>query len=443
MNYANHLDKQMAVPIYKKTIYLFIGIIFLCGILELFSFAVYSLISKTIFSFSGIYADRQNIVFQGEKNPLKEVNNPEFEVLHPYFGFVLNPQVNSRKIKDAHFGVPINEYGFLDNASSLRKASANDLVIGIYGGSVAYYFSALGTNALIQNLKLSPRYRDKNISIARVAIGGYKQPQQLIALAYLLSLGAHYDIIINLDGFNELALPPSENMPSGVFPFFPRRWLMRVLQVPSHQRLALMGKIAWIDNNRRFTAEMFQHKPLRYSVTANILWLYLDSMLSKNSYSAQTSLAILHPDDSRYECTGPRYSFTNDIELYKDIAIQWQQSSVLMHNLCQANDVEYWHFLQPCLFDVGSKTLDEEEKRLASVPNHAYRKYTKEGYPFLRQAGELLIAKGVPFYDLSRIFRETKEQVFLDCCHLKVEANAILGRKIAEIIINQQSCVQR
>ena len=31
---------------------------------------------------------------------------------------------------------------------------------------------------------------------------GYKQPQQLMAYNYLLSLGAEFDAVINIDGYN-------------------------------------------------------------------------------------------------------------------------------------------------------------------------------------------------------------------------------------------------
>jgi len=50
---------------------------------------------------------------------------------------------------------------------------------------------------------------------------GYKQPQQLLALAYFLSLGAEYDLIINLDGYNDIVLPVTDNYNLGSTPFSP------------------------------------------------------------------------------------------------------------------------------------------------------------------------------------------------------------------------------
>jgi len=35
---------------------------------------------------------------------------------------------------------------------------------------------------------------------------GYKQPQQLLVLSYFLSIGQPFDMVMNIDGFNEVAL---------------------------------------------------------------------------------------------------------------------------------------------------------------------------------------------------------------------------------------------
>ncbi|MGV2341075.1 MAG UNVERIFIED_CONTAM: hypothetical protein LVR18_46165 [Planctomycetaceae bacterium] len=45
----------------------------------------------------------------------------------------------------------------------------------------------------------------------RLALPGYKQPQQLMALNYVLSLGGEFDAVLNIDGFNDGALSILEN----------------------------------------------------------------------------------------------------------------------------------------------------------------------------------------------------------------------------------------
>ena len=51
-----------------------------------------------------------------------------------------------------------------------------------------------------------------------------KQPQQLFKLYYLDLIGLKFDIIINLDGFNELALTLSENFAINDHLIYPRNY---------------------------------------------------------------------------------------------------------------------------------------------------------------------------------------------------------------------------
>jgi hypothetical protein len=52
--------------------------------------------------------------------------------------------------------------------------------------------------------------------VVKATIGGYKQPQQLMALNWFMALGGEFDIVINLDGFNDVALPALENVPTRI-----------------------------------------------------------------------------------------------------------------------------------------------------------------------------------------------------------------------------------
>jgi hypothetical protein len=84
----------------------------------------------------------------------------------------------------------------------------------------------------------------------KAAIGGYKQPQQLMALNYFTALGGEFDVLVNVDGFNEVALPPLENIPQ-TNPFCPRQWHLRMRMVPNQEFLATVGKIRFLDALRQ------------------------------------------------------------------------------------------------------------------------------------------------------------------------------------------------
>jgi hypothetical protein len=108
------------------------------------------------------------------------------------------------------------------------------------------------------------RFRGKEIVILSLATGGYKQPQQLMALTYLLALGAHFDLVINVDGFNEVALPAAENVPQGYSPYYPRGWQLQVGPLDMEQR-KLVGRISYQRDRRAAWAKRFLEPPWRYS----------------------------------------------------------------------------------------------------------------------------------------------------------------------------------
>jgi hypothetical protein len=143
----------------------------------------------------------------GDRGP----RNRGHHVLHPYLGFVAAPRAG------------FNRFGFPGD-DPILEAADDEINICITGGSVALQLFRFSRERMVEHLKSEPSLAGKKLNVVVVALGGFKQPQQLIALSYLLALSAHYDVVINLDGFNEVALPYGDNLPFGVFPTFPRHW---------------------------------------------------------------------------------------------------------------------------------------------------------------------------------------------------------------------------
>ncbi len=101
-------------------------------------------------------------------------------------------------------------------------------MVAVLGGSVASYFAVNGTRRLEADLAGSPRFADQHFVFVNLALGGYKEPQQLMTMAYLMTLGAQFDLVLNIDGFNEVALHELENAGHHIFPAFPRSWYAKV-----------------------------------------------------------------------------------------------------------------------------------------------------------------------------------------------------------------------
>ncbi len=117
-----------------------------------------------------------------------------------------------------------------------------------------------------------------------------------------------------------------------------------------------------------------------------------------------------------------------------DLAAIWRDSSLQLARLAAANDIDYFHFLQPNQY-AGGKVFTEEELERAIHPNPVYRFGVRHGYPRLAAAGASLREQGVEFTDLTQIFADERETVWVDrCCHLNRRGQRALARAVARAI---------
>lgn len=367
---------------------------------------------------------------RGQENQL--VQKPEFigsdhEVLHPYLGFVREPQV------------PVGTgayYGFLEAPNTWIHRQRDDaVVVGIFGGSVANFFFYDGGEELIAVLKRNPVLTGKTIELVPFSMGGWKQPQQLLALNYYLSLGGHLDIAINLDGFNELVLPAYENIPKGVFPFYPRSWFFRVLSEEKSDLLPIIGQLSYLKQKRSEWVGQFTRQPLRYSATMGFLWKVGDTYLARKIGRREHILLRPQPVMEQYVVAGPRRLYKNDEEMMQDVVDQWGRNSLLMERVSRANGIQYFHFLQPTGRYIGSKPLTAGEREIVFAGAFPPTDLVNTGYPLLQKKGAELQASGVQFTDLSMLFKGTHKKLYYDMCHVEAEGSKMMARAIAESIL--------
>ena len=133
----------------------------------------------------------------------RELVPPE-SFLQPYFGYT---RVPGSPLNPSNEGKPRkrNNDGFNANINYPYTASAaNEVVIGIFGGSVAQAMATAGEPPFLNTLKGLPALAGKTITILPFTREGPKQPQQLTELAYYLAMGQKFDIVIEIDEFNEI-----------------------------------------------------------------------------------------------------------------------------------------------------------------------------------------------------------------------------------------------
>jgi hypothetical protein len=358
----------------------------------------------------------------------------EREVLHPYVGFVEDPQGGHLRNLD-RFDPEAIMYGFPRNRHRLFYQPSPDLaVVVVVGGSVSRQVSFGAEERFERALAAIARFRHREVRVLSLGLGGLKQPQQVMVVNYFLALGMHMDVLVNIDGFNEVTLPVTDNLAIGVNPFFPRAWGYRVGSIDPEERRA-RGKIELLRDLRRSTALVFERAPLRWTLTCGLVWRLTDRSLVQRIAAAEQHMLDRGSQDRSYQALGPGYEPASPEALWRDLAAVWARSSLQLHQLATSRGIEYYHFLQPNQYDEGSKPLTARELREAFNADSPFREAARAGYPALRAASEELRREGVAYTDLSGIFAATTDDVYIDtCCHMNETGVGMLVDRIASAI---------
>lgn len=370
----------------------------------------------------------------------------EREVLHPYLGYVFNPELNEREDRAARGELEIGPLGFFEAPADRGREVEPELEIGVFGGSAALLFATQEgpRQRLIRNAARATGVAPERIAVRSWALGGYKQPQQLLTLAWLLVQDRAPDVVVEIDGFNEIVLPRSDNAPHGVSLLYPRAWHQRVGTFASPAERRTIARIADLEERRSRAAELAGGAPWRWSWTASLWWRIRDRGLVAELSEARERLGSWDRGDLGYRETGAFEERTSG-QAVEELVRAWADSSRQMARLARANGLVYVHALQPSQYVPGSKPLSDEERQTAWREDHPYRRLVLEGYPALRHAGEKLREEGIAFLDLTDHFRGEERSLYIDdCCHVSPLGNDLLARPIAAAVARGlQSPVRR
>jgi hypothetical protein len=356
-------------------------------------------------------------------------------VAHPFVGSVLSNSFRTA-IRQRIAGNEGVEYGLdLVEPGAFHPHAPDTPVVAITGGSFAGQIAWGGSRRLRAGLLAGLGSAFKRIIVVNLSIPGYKQPQQLMMLNYMLALGAHFDAVINIDGFNDIALGPTENQPKGVAAFYPRTWYYHARNFDPETRLVI-AELAGLTDRRAAWARRFSVAPLRFSMTATVVWVLLDRRLALAVAAKKTELARRTDSGATYTVTGPPRHYRTLGEINQELADIWRRSSLQMHRLAKGSGILYYHFLQPNQYVPGSKPMGAQEQRQALDLFHPYRTVVVDGYPRLIAGGQQLAQEGVRFYDLTRIFASVPEPRYIDtCCHVNPAGSEQVAAAVVEAIL--------
>jgi hypothetical protein len=274
------------------------------------------------------------------------------------------------------------------------------------------------------------------VHLLRYARAGFKQPQLLAMLSFLLSLGIVPHAVLSIDGYNELAVG-SDNFEVGVHPVYPgrRKWLaLTATDAQGPELLEQRRRLEALQQRFVARADAAVDSPLLASAILGSWTLArLDALRAEWTRGQEAYIEAVSANRGADELRGPEFEGDQDDALAFLVRL-WSESSRSIRAVCDARGIRYLHVLQPALHDVGSKPPREDELSVANVPP-IWERSVRLGYPMLRAAGAELQAGGEHFLDASRVFVDVDEKLYRDACHFNERGNELLAELIAPALL--------
>ena len=333
-----------------------------------------------------------------------------WRIRHPFYGYTPN--------------LPRHDL----NEMPPRPRREDMLLVGLVGGSVAaevqpFLEQALRRYFAANNLPRQP-------AVLNLTFWTVRQPQPTLLTAHNLLLGGEVDLLVNLDGLNEISQIMHTAQEDRVFPFFPGRWHRRVRLTPAE--LLLAGRIAILRREQARRSAVQETSPLRRSAAFGLANRWRQERtaaqiirLNRELTTAQSAYSL--------EKFGPRSWLAAAQELRPAAARFWYRSSLMLSRLAAMAGADYYHFLQPNQYVPDAKPLSPAERESAYDPAGEWRSFVVQGYPLLRQFNRALPRAGVNYFDLTAIFADNRETLYRDdCCHLNDRGYALLAAEMVQ-----------
>ncbi|MEG5065911.1 hypothetical protein QUB33_20035 [Microcoleus sp. B3-A4] len=413
------------------------AIAFIC--LEALSLAFYFINQKQFF-YSRTKAKEQ-VVEDIERLGIR-VDESIVERLHPFFGYVLKQGAfTNKKLK-----LKVNKHGFFSLYEyPFIKTNKNQVIIGVFGGSVANNFAVdeYITRRLSNKLKTYPEFANKEIIVLNFGNGGYKQPQQLLVLNYFLAVGQELDLVINIDGFNEVALSNLNNK-ARVEIGMPSVQHIQPLTGLANNNLSSesMSSIVQINENKKqLKAGIDKLQTCQLALCHAVTSLQVKQLINNYQqalvkYDRQVKQS--NPDTANSGIVYiPKADFVlQDAAAFDKMASMWYQSSIGMNQILSSRKIKYFHFIQPNQYYPTKRAFTAKEKEIAINKDSPYIEGVKKGYPVLLSKVDELQKAGVNIFSAVNILDNTKETVYKDaCCHYNSVGDEVFANYVSSSII--------
>ena len=367
--------------------------------------------------------------------------------LHPYFGPTHAPGTpfdipeSLRDPSSAPARRQTNNFGFVSSFDyPFVKTRDDQFIIGITGGSVGAWFCQIGVSRLIEDLEAQPYFRSRDIVPLCLAHEGYKQPQQLLLLSYFLSLGQAFDLVVNIDGFNEVALG-SLNEQRGIDSSMPSVMHLEPL-INLVDRATLtpdkLESLTAIETYKARVNRLAGRLKTNRLASLNVVFdrLYRSARASYQTESGRFSNLPSNASTTSLIMATRPIKTRAPSTVFEAVARTWMNASLSMHALLAARGTPYVHVVQPNQY-FTTRQFGSDEAKVALSDASPFKAGAAQGYPVLLAAAESArLTQTMAFLDGTHIFDREPAAVYIDdCCHYTLRGNHLLADFIANGVL--------
>lgn len=413
--------------------------------------ALCEVVSRIIFHSKDVRNSIQEI--QASINTVSQEKklNP-FWILNSYYGFNHTPGLSPLYLwsksmggldkysyplgKDAfelrYSNIHANNYGFFA-CDDYPYTSDNEYIIGILGGSVATFWWCMCHEEA--EMKLSEKL-GRPVKILDFALGAAKEPQQLMILSYFLSIGQKFDMIINLNGYNEVA-NSLRNFDTQFVYSFPTAYILNPyttdmnFTVANAEIILAQKKMQSISGRLNFIEDI--NSRVLHSRFISYLCHRVFNKFHSDLIEKQNKIVGMESTTGNMFLVPEHDNILDSKKKIKLITDLWIMSSKVISDICKSNNILYYEFIQPSQYHTTKKFTDYEKQYCI---DKNWEKWIIE-YPNIINNVLNFHKNDIQMVNLATIFDNEEEEIYVDmCCHVNYLGNSIITDHIVDYVIN-------
>ncbi|MGI9493656.1 MAG: SGNH/GDSL hydrolase family protein [Geminicoccaceae bacterium] len=312
----------------------------------------------------------------------KELRESSFDVRWmPHVYWRRNPY-DGEYVNVAHDGLRLTPNSVTNSTGSSPKPE-----IFLFGGSTMWGTGARDSFAIPALLLQELKKRGINANVRNFGESGYVSAQELAMLMHQLRNGDIPNIVIFYDGVNDV--------------------------FSAYQQ----GTAGIPQNEIGRTREFNLTKPIRRQDL-------IDEPLEASSTMRFIRILVGAPDSNNQTI-----SDQDHMELAQDVISTYANNVRMAHALAEYYGFKTLFYWQPTVFE--KKILTDYEKGELERVNSEQRSFFDMTYNLIRDEGELF-PTSILFHNLSEVFSDTHEPIYIDWMHLGERGNSIIAQRIVD-----------